>query len=346
MTKEHHTPKNLFVRSLIVLAVAVLLLWAWHRTRRVTVDSGFEPVMGTFARIVVVAENERTGRNAIAAAFSEIRNIEARMSDYDPNSLLSEVNRRAFREPVPVDSDLFTVLAASIEYSRLSDGAFDITVGPVVQLWRQAKQTGTAPDPAALQQARSRVGWRHLILDPAAKTVRFAVEGMALDLGGIAKGYAIDKAVTLLRASAVSGGMVDIGGDLRCFGTPPDNAAHWLIGVQDPACDENILLKLKMDDRAVASSGDYRRFVIIDGVKHSHIVDPATADSAQTLAGVSIIAASAMQADALATAVSVLGNEQGMAFIESIPEVEAVLIPHTPNPEIQTTPAAEQYIQN
>lgn len=339
------SPKNLLLRLLLAVAVVALLWWAFHRSRQTTVSSGYRQVMGTFTRIVVVAESERKGRDAIHAAFEKIYDIESRMSDYDSNSLLSQVNRRAFAEAVPVDDELFEVLAAAVEFSRLSDGAFDVTVGPVVQLWRKAKKEGTAPDPELLRQARERVGYQNLILNPENRTVRFAKEGMVLDLGGIAKGFAIDKAVEILQSVSMQGGMVDIGGDLRCFGAPPDNAAHWLIGVQNPANDENILLKLKLDDRAVATSGDYRRFVVVNGVTHSHIINPATAGSAQTLSSVSIIATTAMQADALATAVSVLGNEKGMELIESIPEVEAILIPHGPEMEIEKTPAAEQYIQ-
>lgn len=340
-----NSPKSIILRILVVIMLLVLLWWVWHRNRRVTVDSDYQQVMGTFARIVVVADSERQGRRAIDAAFAEIRNIESRMSDYDPNSLLSEVNRRAVIGPVPVDEELFEVLAASVEYSRLTDGTFDITVGSVTQLWRKAKKQDIAPDTAALQQARQTVGYQNLILDPENKTVRFAKEGMALDLGGIAKGFAIDKAVQILQQVAMYGGMVDIGGDLRCFGDPPDNANYWLIGVQDPLHSENILLKLRLDNRAVATSGDYRRFVMIHGQRYSHIINPASAASAQSLSSVSIIAHSAMQADALATAVSVLGPEQGMALIETLPEVEAVLIPHGPNPQIKNTPAAQQYIR-
>lgn len=337
--------KPLFLRTLLILAVGVMLLWAWHRTRQVTLDSGYRQVMGTFAHILVIADSPQQGHSAIEAAFAEIRDIESRMSDYDPNSLLSQVNREAFAAPVPVDDDLFEVLAASLHYSRLSGGAFDISVGPVVQLWRQAKITGQAPTPEQLQQAQQAVGWQNLMLDDDPRTVRFAKDGMFLDLGGIAKGFAVDKALDILRTAGLKGGMVDIGGNLRCFGMPPHNATHWLIGLQDPIHPENVLLRLKMDDRAVATSGDYQRFVIIDGQKHSHIVNPATADSARDLSSVTIITDTAMAADALATAVSVLGTEKGLALIESVPETEAILIPHENPTTFQKTSAADQYIQ-
>lgn len=343
---QSDSPKKLFLRLLVVLAVGGLLLWAFHRTRRVvTVDSGFRQTMGTFAHILVVADNEPKANEAIEAAFAEIRDINARMSDYDPNSLLSKVNQQAFAAPVKVDDGLFEVLIASVRYSRLSDGAFDITVGPVVQLWRKANYSGMAPTPEQLQKAKEAVGYQNLILDTDTKTVRFAKDGMALDLGGIAKGYAVDRAVAILKQAGLSGGMVDIGGNLRCFGIPANHAPHWFIGLQDPAHEEDILLRLNMDDRAVATSGDYRRFVMINGQKHSHIVNPATADSAQTLSSVTIITNDAMAADALSTAVSVLGDKKGMALIETIPNTEAILIPHANAIKFEKTPGADQYIQ-
>ncbi|MHC4772651.1 MAG: FAD:protein FMN transferase, partial [Planctomycetota bacterium] len=165
------------------------------------------------------------------------------------------------------------------------------------------------------------------------------------DLGGIAKGYAIDKAIEILQAGGVSGAMVDIGGDLRCFGTAANGKEHWLIGLQDPADDETILMTLNMDDMAVATSGDYRRFVMIDDKKHSHIVNPVTADSTQDLSSVTIIAPTAMAADALATAVTVLGNKKGLALIEKIENTEAILIANGEEFSLLKTTGVDQYIQ-
>ena len=312
---------------------------------QVTADGGYRDVMGTFARVVVVADTEPQAYSAIDAAFEKINAIEKCMSDYDPDSLLSKVNKEAFETPVAVDEELFEVLSASIEYSRLSGGAFDITVGPVVQLWRKAKETGTAPTDEQLQRAKESVGYQNLILDVENHTVQFAKEGMFLDLGGIAKGYAVDKAVEILKNAGLKGGMVDIGGNLRCFGTPANHIKHWYIGLQDPAHDENILLKLKMNDRAVATSGDYRRFVVVNGQKYSHIINPATANSAQSLSSVTIITSTAMAADAFSTIVSVMGDKKGLGLIESIPDTEAILIPHSSELTFEKTTGAEQYIE-
>ena len=339
------TTRTLIFYTALAVAAIGTLFWFSLKNRTVTVDSGFRVTMGTIARIVVTAENQNRANKAINAAFEKIYHIEELMSDYDPNSALSQVNREAFEQPVPVDAELFEILTTAKMYSCLSDGAFDITIGPVVQLWRKAKENNTTPTTEALQKAKACVGYQNLILDTEKQTVQFAKEGMFLDLGGIAKGYAIDKAVEILQAAGMKGAMVDIGGDLRCFGTPANGAEHWLIGLQDPANEGNVLLTLKMDNMAVATSGDYRRFVVIDKIKHSHIVNPATANSANELSSVTLITPAAMAADALATAVTVLGNQKGLDLINKIEHTEAILIPGNKELTFEKTSGVDQYIQ-
>ncbi|MHC4553576.1 MAG: FAD:protein FMN transferase, partial [Planctomycetota bacterium] len=273
--------KRQLAGTLIGLIVIVAAFLATRSLRTVTVDSGMKMTMGTFARILAVARTEKQADIAMAAAFEKIYEIDEIMSDYDPDSELSRVNRDAFDGPVKVSDELFEVLTAAVEYSKLSDGAFDVTIGPVIQLWRKAKDQGAAPTKAQIELARQSVGYQHLILDETNQTVRFTKPGMFLDLGGIAKGYAIDQAVAILKDAGLPGGMVDIGGDLRCFGAPAEHKTHWFIGLQDPDAADGqagTLLTLIMDDRAVATSGDYCRYVVIDGQKHSHIISPQTAD--------------------------------------------------------------------
>ena len=166
----------------------VILIWQARQPRVISVDSGVREVMGTFTRILAVASDKKTAMDAINAGIAAIERVDTVMSDWDPDSQLSEVNRRAFDERVAVDADLFEVISAGMEYSKITDGAFDITVGPVVLLWREAKQTGVAPTAEQIAAARAKVGYKNLILDPGGKTVRFAVEGMALDLGGLPRG--------------------------------------------------------------------------------------------------------------------------------------------------------------
>ena len=187
---------------------------------------------------------------------------------------------------------------------------------------------------------RSCVGSRHV-----GKLQRIAVPGMRIDLGGIAKGFAIDQSITALQRHGALGGMVDIGGDIRCFGQAPAGKQHWSIGLQDPQVSaddtdpQRILLILKMKDLAITTSGHYRRFTVIDGKKTSHIIDPHTGQGSDKLSSVTIMAPDAITADGLATAVSVLGQERGLALIEQIPQVEAIVIGNDTSQIIKTSGA-------
>jgi thiamine biosynthesis lipoprotein len=324
------------------------LVWS---AGRVDVDSGMHVVMGTFARVVAVAADSNTAKGCIEAAFVEIERIDELMSYHKSDSEISELNRDGFRRAVKVSKSTYEVLQRSIEFSELSGGAFDVTVGPLVDLWHSAEDANSLPTDAELQQARSRVGYDKLILDANETSVRFAVEGMRVDLGGIAKGYALDKAVEAMQKGGAVGGMVIIGGEIRCFGSPPAGQKNWRIGLQDPDKAKDgfdagtPLLVLHLTDAAIATSGHYRRFVTIGGKRYSHIVDPKSGHSSESLASVTIICPSSIYADALSTAVTVMGKEKGLALIEQMPGVEAILI--TPAPEfkqIQTT-GAEKFIE-
>ena len=352
-----------------VFLVAVLYVFVSER-RLVELDSGHRLVMGTFARVVVVTPDRNTANRCIEAALAEIHKVDELMSDYKSDSEISEVNRDGFRRAVKVSESTYQVLKKSVEISKLTDGAFDITVGPLVDLLRWAEKKDVTPGEDEIAQAKAKVGFEKLILDEKNRTARFAIDGMRLDLGGIAKGYAVDKAIEAMQKAGAIGGMVDIGGDIRCFGKPAGGKKRWLIGLQDPNEPEELiattrpLLVLKLADAAVATSGGYRRFVLINGKKYSHIIDRKTGTSTEDLSSVTIIANNATNADALATAVSVMGAEKGLALIEKLPETEAILIPaprlrgdkftpaeagagmtKQPNYELIKTSGAEKYIK-
>jgi thiamine biosynthesis lipoprotein len=273
------------------------------------------------------------------------------MSKYKSDSEISELNREGFGRAVKVSKSTYEVLQKSIEFSKLTGGAFDVTVGPLVDLWHSAEDANFIPADAELQQARSRVGYGKLILDANEESIRFTVEGMEVDLGGIAKGYAIDKAVEAMRKGGAVGGMVDIGGEIRCFGSPPAGQNKWRIGLQDPDKAKDgfdagtPLLVLNLTDAAVATSGHYRRFVTIGGKRYSHIVDPESGHSSESLASVTIICPNAIDADALSTAVTVMGKEKGLALIEQTPGVEAILITLAPKFKRIQSSGAAQYIE-
>jgi thiamine biosynthesis lipoprotein len=326
-----------YLRVAIIVAVPVILVGALCLRARtagvVEENSGYRMVMGTFSRVVVIAKSRGTAQRCIEAAFDVQNRIESLMSDYRDDSELTKVNRCAAQEPVPVSVMTFEVLRQAVLFYQLSDGAFDVTVGPLVDLWRRAGQTNVPPAPEALAEARRKVGSDKLILDDKNRTVRFAVAGMRVDLGGIGKGYAVDKAIEAMQKRGALGGLVDLGGNIRCFGQPPQGQETWRIGLQDPnvAPDEfgpsRPLLILALTGESVATSGDYRRFVKVQGQKQSHIIDIHTGRGANKLASDTIIAADATTADALSTAVNVLGPEAGLALVERVAGAEAILVP-------------------
>jgi thiamine biosynthesis lipoprotein len=318
---------------------------------RVDIDSGKRVVMGTFARVIAVAPNPQTAESCIEVALELITEVDQLMSDYKDDSEISEINRGGYKRPVKVSTPTYEVLQKAIEFSKLTAGAFDVTVGPLVDIWRSAQVASVLPTDAELQNARSKVGYDKLILDANEMTVRFAVEGMRLDLGGIAKGYAIDRAVEAMQTGGCIGGMVEIGGDVRCFGAPPHGKDRWRIGLQDSrqvnygVSDPKLLLVLALADAAVTTSGDYQRFVVIDGKRYSHIIDTKTGYSPDELSSVTIIGKAALEADVLATAVSVMGVEKGLALIEQTEQTEAILITAPPRFNFIKTAGVDKSIE-
>ena len=313
-----------------------------------SIDSGERLVMGTVAHITAVAEDRQTARQCIDAAAEQIDIIENLFSYHKDDSEISAINREAFGAPVKASRQAYQLIKKSVEFSRLSGGAFDITVGPLVDLWHRAGEANSTPTVEEIASARSLVGYEKLILDDVNSTVQFSVDGMRLDLGAIAKGYAVDVAIETIREGGSIGGLVNIGGEIRCFGTPPDGRKHWLIGVQNPnlAAAEQTILTLKINDKAVSTSGDYQRFVTIGGRHFSHIIDTKSGRSAKALSSVTIITEQATDADALATAVSVMDLEKGLNLIESVPFTEAIFISPAPDYKITKTSGADKFIDH
>ena len=343
------------IRLVFLAGGAIVLLYFMYvrmtESGSVQLDSGHRVVMGTFSRVVVIADSERAAKRCLEAAFEVQRRIEELMSYHRDDSELSKVNREAADKPVPVNPMTFEVLQKSVGFSRLTDGAFDVTVGPLVDLWKAAGEANEPPTEQALAEARAKVGYDKLILDEKNMTVRFAVRGMRIDLGGIGKGYAVDKSVEAMKKKGATGGMVDLGGNIRCFGKPPRKQEHWKIGLQDPnvSPDEmdsaKILMVLAITDQSVATSGDYRRFVNVQGAKQSHIIDTTSGRGAGKLVSDTIIAPDATTADALSTAVNVLGPEKGLALIERLPGIEAIVIPAGPAADALFSTGAKAFIE-
>jgi thiamine biosynthesis lipoprotein len=288
-----------------------------------------EPHMGTRFRVVLYAPDEAAAKAAARAAFARVAALDACMSDYKPDSELMRLCAKAGGDPVPVSRELFFVLEKAQEVSRRSDGAFDVTVGPVVRLWRQARRTQRLPDPERLARARALVGWRNVRLDPKARTVQLLKPGMLLDLGGIAKGYAADGALAALAKHGVTRALVAAGGDIAVAGAPP-GAEGWDVAIAplDPA-EEKAPRHLLLRDAAVSTSGDAEQFAVIDGTRYSHIVDPRTGLGLVGRASVTVVARRGVEADSLTKVASVLGPEKGLPIIEATPGASGRVVRET-----------------
>jgi thiamine biosynthesis lipoprotein len=277
------------------------------------------PKMGTEFRLVLYAASAEQAERAASRAFERVEELEDCMSDYRPQSELMQLSAHAGRgDWVPLSEDLARVLAAAQAVSEASGGAFDVSVGPLVRLWRRARRQERAPGAEALENAMQAVGSEKLELSDEGRALRLLVPGMRLDLGGIAKGYALDQALVALEQEGVHSALVDGGGDVRVGAAPPGRAA-WLVRLETPGEP----LSLELVDAAVATSGDAYRFVELEGVRYSHIIDPRTGRALAQQATVSVIALDGMTADALASAASVLGPSEGLEWLRAEPRAEA-----------------------
>jgi len=292
--------------------------------------------MGLPFRIVLYAADEPHAGAAAAAAFHRIRQLNDIFSDYDDESELSRLSRTSGQgRPVPVSEDLRKVLRHAQEMSERSEGAFDVTVGPLVNLWRRARRQKQLPDPTLLAEALKSVGYRHVRLNPGNHAVELLAPKMRLDLGAIAKGYAIDEALKVLRKQGVTRVLVSGGGDLA-VADPPPGSKGWRIeiaplDIPNPPPARFVLIA----NRALATSGDVFQHVEINGVRYSHIVDPRTGIGLTDHSLVTVIARDCTTADALATAVSVLGPKAGLKLIETT-KGAATHITRKPNSQIET----------
>lgn len=274
--------------------------------------------MGTSVRVIVYAPGESEAVAASRAAFREIELVDALMSDYRADSELSRLNASG---EARVSEPLFEVLEAARRVWEASGGAFDVTVGPVVQQWRKARRDRARPTSDELQAALQKVGTQHMQLGTD-RMVKLCRPGMRLDLGGIAKGYACDRAVAAVRRSGCASVLVEAGGDMT-LGDPPPGQKGWHIEVAGTG------RVLSAANCGIATSGDTENFVEIDGRRYSHIVDPRTGMGVEHAAGVTVIAMDGMTADALATAIAVLGTTEGLALAERM-KAEALIRLRTP----------------
>jgi thiamine biosynthesis lipoprotein len=286
----------------------------WHRREAV--------VMGTSIVAELRATDPAQAERGLAAVIGEMHRIDAAMSPHKPESELSRINRAAAGAPVPLSDEMFALLQRATAFSRLSDGAFDITYAAVGHLYDY--RAGTAPDEAALARARPLVGWRGLELDERARTLRFARAGMRIDLGGFAKGHAVDNAIRLLQGLGIEHALVAAGGDSHVIGDR--DGRPWTIAVRDPRRDDAVVAVLPLESTAISTSGDYERYFERDGQRHHHLLDPRTGRSPAGIRSVTILADDGLTTEALSKTVFVQGVEAGLALVETLPGVDAVIV--------------------
>lgn len=297
-------------------------------------------LMDTVIEITAYGPNAEKG---VKAAFAEYKRLHDLSNNFDPNSQVSIVNQNAGKSKVTVDPDLIYMVKHSNDLSDKLDGVFDVTIGPLTDLWGIGRKGEFVPSQAEIDKLLPLVNYKLVELDLAQNTIYLPKQGMMLDLGGIAKGYATDKAIDILKANGITSALVNAGGDVRVIGKKPDGSP-WRIGVQDPRNAEGISAKLSLTDwDTMETSGDYQRFIVKDGVRYSHIIDPRTGWQPKEIASVTTVNSNSGDGDILGTAVFVLGVDRGLELLKQFPGNEAIVA--TTDGRIIVTPALEGKVE-
>lgn len=279
-------------------------------------------IMGTRIVVELWATNRDTGNADIDAVIAEMRRVDQDMSTYKPASEVSRVNAEAAKSPVKISDELFDLLTQALEYSRLTEGAFDITYASVGYLYDFRKHV--KPDDEAIAKALPGVNYRHVVLDPKARTVHFTREGVRIDLGGIGKGHAVDRGIQILQQRGVLHALVTAGGDSRIigdrFGQP------WVVGIRHPDRKDEVIARIPLEDAAISTSGDYERYFDENGVRYHHIIDPHTGKSARKVRSATIIGPTATRTDGLSKTAFVLGAEKAIEIYNRLDGIDAIVV--------------------
>lgn len=282
--------------------------------------------------VITISAYVTDNGKSIDLAFDRIKEIENLMSKNIETSEISEVNRQAGKKPVKVSEETLNVIESGLSYGDMTEGNFDVTIGPLVNLWDILSENPQVPEESEIRQAQTLINYKDVIIDKKNSTVFLKNEGMILDLGGIAKGYAADQAAAVLKKHGVEHGFLNLGGDIAAIGAKLDGTP-WKLGVQDPRRAQGVAVgAVNSIDKSVVSSGDYERVFFKDGVRFHHIIDPYTGyPTANEVISVTIISDKAIDGDALSTSVFILGVEKGMELIESLDGVDTVIIDRDKN---------------
>jgi len=303
-------------------AAAVTLLLLLPSAARAEWHAREEAIMGTRISVELWHEDPVAAASAIDAVLAEMHRIDELMSHYKPESQLSRINREAAGAAVPVDRELAELIVRALEFSELSDGAFDITYASVGYLYDYREHL--RPSEAEIAAALPAINWRNVVVDRAASTVRFLRPGVRIDLGGIAKGYAVDRCIELLRGRGIANAMVSAGGDSRLLGDR--RGRPWVVGIRHPDDRERVIARIPLEDTAISTSGDYERYFDEGGVRYHHIINPRTGRSATGVRSVTVIGPDATLTEGLTKSVFIMGPERGIALVETQPDADAIVV--------------------
>lgn len=281
--------------------------------------------MGSRFDITVVAKDSAQGNAYIDSAVKEITRIEKLISSWDPNSKTSEINANAGMKPVIVDQELFDLIYRAQGISKLTDGAFDISYASMDRIWKFDGSLTVMPGDEEISNSVAKVGTQHIVLNPDNNSIYLKLKGMKIGFGAIGKGYAADKAKELLIKQGVTAGIINASGDMNTWGKQP-NGEDWKVAITNPLDKNKVFALLPITNGAVVTSGDYEKYVEINGKRYSHIIDPRTGYPSTGIISVTIFAPKAELADALATSVFVMGKDSGIDRINQLPKVECIII--------------------
>jgi len=307
--------------SKLVLLIVSLLLAPTCNSAANWYQKTFQ-VMGTEAKVEFQADSKQLADKLIKEVVAEMNRIDHLMSPFRAESELSKLNQAAFGRPLQVSAEMYQLLELSIKYSKLTNGAFDITFSSLGYLYDFKKEL--KPTQKEIDSLTSSIDYQSIVLLPETTSVKFKNRNTRIDLGGIAKGHAVDQCIKLLQTAGIKNAFVSAGGDSRVIGKKNDRL--WYIGIRDPRDSEKLIVNLPLEEVSISTSGDYERFFIKDNVRYHHILDPKTGDSARDSQSVTILAPNSTHADALSTSVFVLGPIKGLALINSIPNISAIII--------------------
>jgi len=297
-----------------LMLASINSLAAWHQDQ--------QAIMGTVIRVELWHDDAQQAKLLISAVMDEMHRIDRLMSPYKKNSELSRINQRAATQPVKISTELYDLIERSLHFSRLTSGAFDITYASIGRYYDYRKKT--YPSEQIINKNINKINYKNIILNKKTRSITFAVNDVYIDLGGIAKGHAVDRSFEILEKSGIKHAIITAGGDSRILGDK--RGRPWVLGIRDPRKARHVKGTLPLTDTALSTSGDYERYFVKDGEHFHHILNPSTGKSAKTLRSVTVIGPDATTTDALSTSIFIMGRQKGLKLINNLENIEAILI--------------------